>query len=245
LGRRGALWVLTYVFPGVLLLPLAIFCTIAVWRAFSVSLLAHGSWMAAENHCLALGAGLWTAFFLLCQLMLGRPLGVRLYVYGHEFAHYMWVYLSRGRIYGHKVSSEGGYIRTDKDNVLIALAPYLYPTYCLLLMFPFGLLQLAAIFLGRTLLTPLALFQPLYLVLLGAVFAFHLTFSFWMIRQGQSDLRRYGTLFSALFIYISNLGFFAAFFTFTTPGVSMGTLFYHFAMLGMELWERLHQIVAP
>ena len=55
-----------------------------------------------------------------------------LYVFGHELTHALWVWLMGGRVSRFRVGRDGGHIVTDKNNFWIALAPYFFPLYSLL-----------------------------------------------------------------------------------------------------------------
>ena len=100
---------------------------------------------------------------------------------------------------------DGGYIVTDTHNFWIALAPYFYPLYSFVVILGFGIASLFCDFtrVEDTLLfmTPL---QWLFL-LLGVTWAFHLSFTIWMIPKGQTDLTYHGTFFSLVIIYLVNL----------------------------------------
>ena len=85
---------------------------------------------------------------------------------------------------------------TSKANFWIALAPYFFPIYSILALITYGLLSL---FLNM---------QPygrLLYAVIGATWAFHFTFTCWMIPKKQTDLTDHGTFFSLVVIYLMNL----------------------------------------
>jgi hypothetical protein len=85
---------------------------------------------------------------------------------------------------------------TSKANFWIALAPYFFPIYSILALISYGLLSL---FLNM---------QPygrLLYAVIGATWAFHFTFTCWMIPKNQTDLSDQGTFFSLVVIYLMNL----------------------------------------
>ena len=171
------------------------------------------------------GAAVWTLWFFGSIWTLGAPQPLHAYVFGHELTHAIWVWLSRGRVYEKKMwASDGGYIITDKTNFWIALTPYFYPLYSLVLIVLYGLASrftdvahATATFL---LLTPV---QWLYF-LLGVTWAFHLTFTFWMIPKGQTDLTAHGQFFSLMVIYVMNLTLILLFLTLASPQLDFATL---------------------
>ena len=68
---------------------------------------------------------------------------------------------------GIKVSSRGGHVDVSKTNFAIALAPYFFPFYAVLVVLSF--LGLRMVFEWKSL-------EVWFLILLGAAYAFHLTF---------------------------------------------------------------------
>ena len=190
---------------GVFLLPVAWLLTETFFGAFSRATAGHGSWLTDEFWFFGLGASLWTLWFFGSVWSLGEPRPLRAYVFGHELTHAIWVWLCWGKVSGFRVGRDGGYIVTDTHNFFIALAPYFYPLYSLVIIIIYGVASLFHDLTHTTetylLMTPL---QWLFL-LLGATWAFHLTFTCWMIPKGQSDLAYHGTFFSLVVIYLMNL----------------------------------------
>ena len=114
-----------------------------------------------------------------------------------------------GRVSRFKVGREGGHIVTDKNNFLIALAPYFFPLYSILVLALYGVLSL---FFNL---------QPygrwLY-ALIGITWAFHLSFTCWMIPKNQTDLSDNGTFFSLVVIYLTNLILLSVMLVMASPG---------------------------
>jgi hypothetical protein len=118
------------------------------------------------------------------------------YVFGHELTHAFWVLLMGGRVSRFRVARHGGHIVTDRNNFWIALAPYFFPLYSILIIGAYGALRL------------FFQVQPHGRVLyglIGATWAFHFTFTCWMIPKKQTDLTDHGTFFSLVVIYLMNL----------------------------------------
>ena len=65
--------------------------------------------------------------------------------------------------------------------------------------------------------------MQIFLILMGIGWSFHCTFTVWMIRRGQSDLKMHGNLFSLVLIYIVNLAVVSLFLIITAPGVEVGS----------------------
>jgi hypothetical protein len=137
-----------------------------------------------------LGAILWLIAFF------GLPRPILIYVFGHELTHALWVWLMGGRVSQFRVASDGGHVVTTKANFWIALAPYFFPIYSILAIAIYGVLSL---FLNM---------QPygrLLYAVIGVTWAFHFTFTCWMIPKNQTDLSDQGTFFSLVVIYLMNL----------------------------------------
>jgi len=175
---------------GIFLLPLCAILTQTFFTAFARAAVTQHLWTAAPFWFFSLGAVLWLIAFA------GLPRPILLYVFGHELTHAVWVWLMGGRVSRFRVGRDGGHILTNRTNFWIALAPYFFPFYSILAIAIYGVLS---IFYNV---------QPygrvLYAVI-GATWAFHLTFTVWMIPKNQTDLRDHGTFFSLVVIYLLNL----------------------------------------
>ncbi len=119
-----------------------------------------------------------------------------LYVLGHELTHAIFVYLCGGRVSDIKVSHNGGYIMTNKTNVIIALSPYFVPFWSVVVLILATIVDLFANIPHYA--------EGLYF-LIGATWAFHLLWTLWMIPRDQPDLQENGVVFSLLVIYLANI----------------------------------------
>jgi hypothetical protein len=175
---------------AVFLVPFCAILSQTFFTAFARATVSQRLWAGEEFWFFSLGALLW----LIAFFGLRRP--VVLYVFGHERTHALWVWLMGGRVSRFKVGRDGGHIVASRSNFLIALAPYFFPLYSILAIGVYGLL---GVFYNV---------QPygrvLYAVI-GITWAFHFTFTCWMIPKSQTDLRDHGTFFSLVIIYLMNL----------------------------------------
>ncbi len=214
---------------GVFLLPIAYLLTQTFFGAFSRATVEHEFWATDEFWFFGLGSALWTLWFFGSIWSMGEPRPLRAYVFGHELTHAIWVWLWGGRVSAFQVSRDGGYILTDTHNFWIALAPYFYPLYSLVLIVLYGVVSLFydVAHVGDTVMfmTPL---QWLFL-LLGGSWAFHLSFTIWMIPKGQSDLSYHGNFFSLVIIYLMNVLVLALFLIVAAPEITFGGF-------GRDLW---------
>ena len=175
---------------AVFLLPICAVLSQTFFTAFTRATVAQRLWTGEEFWFFSLGAVLWLIAFF------GLPRPVILYVFGHELTHALWVWLMGGSVTRFRVGRHGGHIITDRTNFWIALAPYFFPLYSILAIALYGALSL---FIN------VRPYGQLLYAIIGATWAFHFTFTGWMILKNQSDLSDHGTFFSLVVIYLMNL----------------------------------------
>jgi hypothetical protein len=170
---------------AILLLPACIGAASALSRVVSAAGNAQTFWVALVG-----GAGSWLAIFLL----LPKPMLV--YVFGHELTHAMWVWICGGRVKKFKVTSKGGHVVITKSNFLIALAPYFFPLYAVLVI---------ALFVVGHLVFNWGYYLPWFHFFVGAAYAFHVTLTWHILQTRQSDITDQGYLFSGVVIWLGNI----------------------------------------
>jgi hypothetical protein len=177
---------------GLFLLPVALILTETFFQAFTASV-QHGLLVTQSFGCFAAGMILFgILFFIVPREILMWP-----YVFGHEITHAIWVKIFGGNVADHfHVSLDGGHVLTDRVNTWIALAPYFFPLYSLLVVTLYGAASLAA---------DLSHYRWVLFLLLGFTLAFHIVFTCLLIAKGQPDLHYGGTFFSLMVIYLINL----------------------------------------
>jgi hypothetical protein len=174
---------------AVFLVPPAVVLTRAFFSSFSQATIHHRFWASEEFWFFALGSILWVIMFF------GLPRPLVMYVFGHELSHAISVWLMGGRVSKFEVRAEGGYIITDTNNVWIALAPYFLPIYSVLVMMIYG---------GLSAFVDVEPYRRWFFGAIGFTWTFHLTFTIWMLWNGQNDLIEHGTFFSMMLIYLIN-----------------------------------------
>lgn len=170
---------------GLLLLPACVGAASALSRVLSAAGNAQTFWVALIG-----GAGCWLAIFLL----LPKPMWI--YVFGHELTHALCTWACGGKVKKFKASSKGGHVVITKSNFLIALAPYFFPLYAVLVI---GLFVLGHLVWNWT------RYLPWFHFLLGAAYAFHVTLTWHILKTRQSDITDQGYLFSGVVIWIGNI----------------------------------------
>ncbi|HEX3717299.1 MAG TPA: hypothetical protein VH595_04965 [Verrucomicrobiae bacterium] len=170
---------------GILLLPICLGTAKAVWTAMTYAIGATQVWMP-----MLAGAASWVVIFLL----LPKPMWV--YVFGHELTHAVWTWMFGGSVKGFKAKSSGGHVITTKNNFLIALAPYFFPVYAVLVVIIFVI--------GDLLWGWRRTYLPWFHLLLGAAYAFHVTLTMEILKTRQTDITSQGWFFSAVIIFLGN-----------------------------------------
>ena len=170
---------------GLLLLPL---CAGAVPALVWVVRASGG----ASEVWVPLGAG--AACWLVIFAILPKPMWI--YVVGHELTHVVWSWLFGGKLKKFKATSQGGEVVITKSNFLVALAPYFFPLYAVLVVL---------LFLAGHLIWGWSRWTPGFHLLLGAAYAFHLTLTWEILQTRQSDITGQGYLFSGAVIFLGNV----------------------------------------
>lgn len=134
------------------------------------------------------------ACWLAVYLLLPRPMLV--YVFGHELTHVLWTWVFGGRVKRFKVSSKGGHVVVSKSNFLVALAPYFFPIYVMVVI---GVYAVGDLSWG----------WRSYVVwfhwLVGVAYGFHLTLTWHILQTRQSDISSHGWFFSTVVIFLGNI----------------------------------------
>jgi hypothetical protein len=176
-------WAKTIV--ALLLLPVCAGAAMALWLVLQASGKADLVWVATVS-----GAACWLSIYLL----LPKPMWI--YVFGHELTHALCTWMLGGRVKKFKAGSSGGHVIVTRSNFFVALAPYFFPLYAILVMLIFGF--------GHWLWN-----WRNYLVwfhlLLGAAYAFHVTLTWHILKHEQSDIAEQGYIFSAVVIFLGNV----------------------------------------
>ena len=172
---------------AILLLPVCVGAVSALWKLARASGSADTVWVP-----IAAGAACWVVIYLL----LPKPMWI--YVFGHELTHAIWTWLMGGKVLLHKtrISSSGGQVVVTKSNFLIALAPYFFPLYAVLVV---------VVFLVGHLIWDWHRYQAWFHLLLGAAYAFHVTLTWHILKSHQTDISGQGYLFSAVVIFLGNI----------------------------------------
>jgi len=171
------------------------FCWVTTWTFLSRLSDAHGGfwqtqqfqWFSGGVVCMFIGF-----FWRLIQVPL-----LYLYVLGHELTHALFVILFLGKVTDFSAKTTGGYITTNKSNLIIALSPYFVPFWSVVVTISYGLLRHFVV-LGRW-------WEPGFYAVIGLTWTFHMVWTVWMLPRDQPDLQEHGRFFSLVVIYLANL----------------------------------------
>jgi hypothetical protein len=179
---------------ALVLLPL---CWVTTWTflsQFSQVTVHQGFWQSAEFWYFAVGGLMMLGWFWSGLL---QSFFLYLYVLGHELTHAIFVLLHLGKVTDFHVSVEGGYITTNKTNLVIALSPYFFPFWAVLCALLYAVARLFANFSSD--------WDCAFYAVVGVTWTFHMVWTLWMIPRDQPDLRENGTFLSLVIIYLANL----------------------------------------
>lgn len=160
---------------------------------------------------------------------------MRTYVFGHELSHALWVWVFRGKVRGFAVSHHGGEVQTTKSNFLIALAPYFFPVYTVLILLLYLLLR------SFWNITP---YFKIFVFLLGFSWGFHLIMTLYALYKDQEEVRETGIIFSFFLILFLNVLILGGVLVFTSPNLYLEDFIINVAQRIRVLYEGLSGFLA-
>ncbi|MDI6641035.1 MAG: hypothetical protein QME68_01820 [Elusimicrobiota bacterium] len=155
-------------------------------------------------------------FYITLQIFLFKP--IKLYIFGHELTHAIAGIISGGRVKSFKVKKNTGSVGLTKVNLFVTLAPYFVPVYAIILILLYLLLYIFAKSFALNI-------YKYFLFLLGVSIAFHIA-----LTQGQSDIKKYGVLYSLILVFISNCIIL----------IAILSVFFQVSFLDFIVWCKIH-----
>ncbi len=178
---------------ALLMIPFCFITIITMTQVSGEKGVLNSLWYSTEFVCFLTGVGSMISWFL--AGILNKSL-LYLYVLGHEVTHAAFIYACGGRVSGIHFSTDGGYVMTNKSNILIALSPYFVPFWSIVMI-------LCHMLVGLFWEIPAGDF--ILFAVLGFTWTFHIIWTVWMIPKDQPDLKEHGTFFSLMIIILANL----------------------------------------
>ena len=180
-------------FIGLAMMPLCWATIETFFASFDHVARSAAFWKTAEFWYFTIGFVGWGVAFAGLMKYRIRWM-IWLYVAGHELTHAFFVMVCRGNVADVHISADGGHILTNRNNFLISLSPYFVPFYTVLVIAGWGL----ADWLTDVPFTQTAVHA--FFAIIGVTWAFHLTFTVWMIAREQPDVDQNGRIFSVVLI---------------------------------------------
>lgn len=148
----------------------------------------------------------------------------RIYVFGHEMTHALAALLCGYKVHKISVKKDNGFVKMDKTNTFVVLAPYFVPFYTLVF---------AGIYIVVGLFTNLSAYANLMLFAVGFLTSFHLIQTFQTLWEAdQPDLKLAGgKIFSLVTIGLVNLLVLALVLKILFPQVV------HLKTAGLHVWQ--------
>jgi hypothetical protein len=170
---------------AIALLPVCAGAARALWLVLRAGYASDTVWVP-----LLAGAACWVVIFL----SLPKPMWI--YVFGHELTHALWAWLFGGQVKKMKVTSAGGHVVISRTNFLIALAPYFFPLYAVMVI---------GVFAVGHLIWNWHSYLVYFHLAVGAAYAFHVTLTLHVLQTRQSDITSQGWVFSSVVIFLGNV----------------------------------------
>ena len=122
----------------------------------------------------------------------------RPYVFMHEMTHALAALLCGCRVKDVSIGKDSGYVKMDKTNTFVVLAPYFVPGYMLVTVF---------LYIVGDLFTDLTAYRQVFLFLIGFFMSFHFIQTFkTLFEADQPDLKLAGgRVFSVVLIGLANV----------------------------------------
>ena len=121
---------------------------------------------------------------------------VSFYVIGHELTHAVSGFLSGAKIHSLTASNKGGEVRLSKSNAFIALSPYIFPFYTLLVIILHAAIEHW---------WPSRYLTFVFQFLIGFTLSFHWFMTWNSLHLRQPDLKILGILLSGIIIALGNI----------------------------------------
>lgn len=158
------------------------------------------------------------------------------YIFGHELAHWIFAKIFLRETGKFRVGKDGGAVEIKDPNLLIALAPYFYPTFTVIWI-PFW-------FLFKHLNEKFQWSLSIYFGILAFTWSYHVAMTFYALRFEQSDLKRYGKPLSFSIILFVNMVIIFSFLALFTVGIINGVMKFKALFLDdcMKIYHLIEQI---
>lgn len=175
---------------GLIILPAIAGSARAVYDMVPAAFSSEPPFVAPAPLALIIGYVVWTLIFFFL------PPSIKMYIWGHELTHAIWGLLTGSKVGKIKVSERGGYVNLTNPGIFTTLAPYFVPFYMLVVLL---LRWIAGLFVD------MGPYSLCWLVLIGAAYGFHVTYTIRSLAEHQPDIKEFGHLISYAIILLFNI----------------------------------------
>lgn len=137
--------------------------------------------------------------FLITIILIKKTLILQaIYILFHEISHAIAALISKGEIHEIKISSDFGYVKSDKNNLIIRLAPYLLPLLPILTI----LLICTIKFIMKVYFSKIEpfLLDKVFLAMISALLFSTTYYNFYLLKSETTDIDPKQVLFSLVLI---------------------------------------------
>lgn len=216
---------------GLALIPFCFITVITLVKESGEDRILETIWYSTELLCLVVGILSMLSWFM---LGIANDWLLYLYVLGHELTHAMFILVCGGRVSAIHFSTDGGYVMTNKSNILIALSPYFVPFWSAVVISIHGFIGMIA---------DIPRLGLLFTGLLGFTWTFHIVWTVWMIPKDQPDLKENGTFLSLMLIIFANLVLFSMMLCATSREVQLLSFLFEWWNTFLDLGQGLSRLL--
>lgn len=173
-----------------LLLSLPLFA-ISIFLTHAFGKLTYSSGESSLYIALLSGFGLGLVLFVFVGQF------TRFYVFGHELAHWIFAKMFLRETRNFSVGKDGGAVHVQNPNIWITLAPYFYPTFCIMWV-PFW-------FVFKYFERDFVWSVDIFFGVLALTWSYHFVLTLYALKFEQSDIKKYGRPLSFALILFINL----------------------------------------
>ncbi|MDR0977725.1 MAG: hypothetical protein LBL71_01625 [Endomicrobium sp.] len=132
--------------------------------------------------------------YIVFQIVLYKP--IKTYIFGHELSHAVAGFLSGAIIKKFKIGKNSGSVVITKSSIWIALAPYFFPIYTIVIII---------VYVSLGWFIDIKQLYEYYIFLVGFSVSFYIALTIYILSVEQPDLEAYGTFFSYIVILALNI----------------------------------------
>ncbi len=206
---------------GLFFLPVVASVSITFYKQFGS---LGGPWSMEQQYFM-----MGVIAYCFMHLVIFKPSYI--YVFGHESVHALAAWLCLSKVKSFKVSPNGGSVSTSKNNLFIALSPYLVPFY--------SIVAAIALYIANNVFLENSVPYKYFLFLLGFTLSLHIVMTIDALKTKQPDLVKAGYLTSEIIIYVINMIVIAGVMGLMTKGFSFADFMFNTWNLTVDMYKAI------